>query len=109
MSGGDSEIDEGMTLDEDFIDVIVLFLWKKCFQSFSKFHIREQNNFYIFICTSPYFIAPLTPLGEGMELNIYANDTLCAVCVCLWEWLSLFENKIMQKVNICVHTFEWRL
>lgn len=90
MSGGDSEIDEGMTLDEDF-DVIVLFLWKKCFQSFSKFHIREQNNFYIFICTSPYFIAPLTPLGEGMELNIYANDTLCAVCVFVRVIVSVWE------------------
>ena len=42
MSVGDSEIDEGMTLDEDFLDVIVLLSWKK---SFSKFHIREQNNF----------------------------------------------------------------
>lgn len=91
MSGGDSEIDEGMTLDEDFIDVIVFFLWKKCFQSFSKFHIREQNNFYIFICTSPYFIAPLTPLGERMELNIYANDTLWAVCVFVRVIVSVWE------------------
>jgi hypothetical protein len=48
---------------------------------------------------SPSIPHPPPPLKE-MKLNIYElgmrND-------------AVFANKIMQKVNICVHTSEWRL
>lgn len=45
MSGGDSEIDEGMTLDEDFIDIIVLFSWKNVSNPFQSFTFESKTTF----------------------------------------------------------------